>query len=44
MVVKKFPYMVHYHINDEDHTVEILAVISTYQNPKIWEKKTGKLK
>ncbi|MBS4014250.1 MAG: type II toxin-antitoxin system RelE/ParE family toxin [Bacteroidetes bacterium] len=40
--VKKFPYMVHFYINDETLTTEILAVISTSQNPKIWEEKTYK--
>ena len=40
--VKKFPYMVHFYINDETLTTEILAVISTSQNPKIWEEKTNK--
>jgi len=42
IVVKKFPYMVHFYINDENNTVEVLAVINTERNPKIWEEKTGK--
>jgi plasmid stabilization system protein ParE len=42
MVVKKFPYLVHFYINDENHTVEVLAVISTDRDPKIWTEKTGK--
>lgn len=29
MIIKKFPYMVHFYINEEDSTVEVLAVIST---------------
>ncbi len=44
MIVKKFPYMVHFYINDENNTVEILAVISTDRNPNIWQEKTGKHK
>lgn len=44
MIVKKFPYMVHFYINDENNTVEILAVISTDRNPDIWQEKTGKHK
>ena len=40
MIVKKFPYMVHFFINEENLTVEVLAVISTDRNPKIWEEKT----
>jgi plasmid stabilization system protein ParE len=42
MLIKKFPYMVHFYINDETGIVEVLAVISTHRNPKIWEEKTGK--
>jgi len=42
MIVEKFPYMVHFYINEGNHTAEIMAVISTYQNPKIWEEKTKK--
>jgi plasmid stabilization system protein ParE len=40
--IKKFPYMIHFFINDENNTVEVLAVISTDRNPKIWQEKTGK--
>ena len=29
MIVRKFPYMVHFYINEELTTVNILAVIST---------------
>jgi len=43
MVIKKFPYMAHFYINDENNTVEVLAVISTDRNPKIWQKKTSKM-
>jgi mRNA-degrading endonuclease RelE of RelBE toxin-antitoxin system len=42
ILVKKFPYMVHFYINNENNTVEILAVISTDRNPKIWQEKTSK--
>jgi plasmid stabilization system protein ParE len=42
LLVKKFPYMVHFYINDENKTVEVLAVISTGRNPKIWKGKTSK--
>lgn len=41
-LIKKFPYMVHFFINDENSTVEVLAVISTSRNPKIWTEKTSK--
>jgi ABC-type uncharacterized transport system ATPase subunit len=41
-LVNKFPYMIHFHINVEDRTVEILAVISTNRNPKIWDEKISR--
>jgi plasmid stabilization system protein ParE len=40
VVIKEFPYMAHFYINDENNTVEVLAVISTDRNPKIWQEKT----
>jgi plasmid stabilization system protein ParE len=42
MLIKKFPYMAHFFINDKNNTVEVLAVINTDRNPKIWEEKTSK--
>ena len=42
MPIKKFPYLVHFHINLENNNVEVLAIISTDRNPKIWEEKTNK--
>lgn len=41
VLIKKFPYMVHFYINDENNTVEVLAVISTDRNPRIWTEKTN---
>jgi len=35
MIIKKFPHMAHFYINDENNTVEVLSVISTDRNPKI---------
>ena len=42
VIIKKFPYMAHFYINDENNTVEVLALISTDRNPKIWQEKTNK--
>jgi plasmid stabilization system protein ParE len=42
ITIKKFPYMAHFYINDSNNTVEVLAVISTDRNPKIWQEKTNK--
>lgn len=41
VIIKQFPYMAHFYINDENNTVEVLAVISTSRNPKIWQEKTS---
>jgi plasmid stabilization system protein ParE len=43
VLIKKFPYLIHFTINETDKTVEVLAVISTNRNPKIWIEKTGKI-
>lgn len=40
MLIPKFPYMVHFHINEEIETIEILAVISTDRDPLVWKEKT----
>ncbi len=40
--IRKFPYMAHYYVNNENYSIEILAVISTSRNPKIWEDRTSK--
>ena len=39
MLVKKFPFLVHFVIDDVNAVVEIFAVIHTSRNPKIWEQK-----
>ncbi len=31
--MKKFPYLVHYHINEDELLVTIIAVYSTYKKP-----------
>jgi len=40
--VKGFPYLIHYHLNEGDSKVEVMAVISTDRDTKIWEEKTNK--
>jgi len=37
IVIKRFPFMIHYAVNDKEKTVAIFAVIHTSRNPKIWE-------
>jgi plasmid stabilization system protein ParE len=34
ILIKNFPYMIHYQLNDEARTVLVLAIINTYRNPK----------
>ena len=38
-IVKKFPYMVHFFVNEDNKTVEVMAVFSTSRNPKIWTER-----
>jgi ParE toxin of type II toxin-antitoxin system, parDE len=39
MIIKKFPFMVHYTINNQLLLVEVFAIIHTSRNPKIWEER-----
>lgn len=36
--MKKFPYMIHFIVNEKRNQVIILGVICTHRNPKIWEE------
>lgn len=31
--VKKFPYLIHYKVNEKENTVYVYALICTYKNP-----------
>ena len=39
MLIKKFPFLIHFTINEPKHIVEIFAVIHTSRNPKIWKQR-----
>ena len=39
MIIKKFPFIVHYTFDSKLLLVEVFAVIHTSRNPKIWEKR-----
>jgi hypothetical protein len=39
MLVKKFPFMVHFTIDENQKLVEVFAVHHTSRNPKIWEER-----
>lgn len=34
--LQKYPYMVHFTLNEEEKTVSVLAVINTSQHPDVW--------
>ncbi|WP_347050030.1 type II toxin-antitoxin system RelE/ParE family toxin [Flavobacterium olei] len=36
MLVKKFPFMIHYIVNEELNVVEIYSIFHTSRNPEIW--------
>lgn len=40
-IVKKFPFAVHYTIDDKNKTVPVHAVLHTSRDPKIWEERTS---
>jgi hypothetical protein len=37
--VKGFPYMVHYKIFSDNHTIKVTAVFNTHRDPKIWKER-----
>jgi hypothetical protein len=39
VLVKKFPFLIHFIVDKKNWMVEVLAVIHTSRNPKIWEQK-----
>jgi len=41
MIVQKFPFLVHFIIDEKNRYVQIFAVIHTSKNPKIWIVKRG---
>lgn len=39
MVIRKFPFMVHFTLNEQQNIVAIFAVFHTSRNPQIWTKR-----
>ena len=37
--VKKFPYMIHFSVNETDKIIKVHAVTGTSRNPDIWENR-----
>lgn len=42
LLVKKFPFIIHYSINEESFIVEIYAIFHTSRNPQIWKSRIKK--
>lgn len=38
-IVKNFPYLVHYIIDQQTNSINILAIICMYRNPESWFEK-----
>jgi len=41
MMVRKFPFMVHFVVNENQKLVEVFAIYHTSRNPKIWEDRNN---
>ncbi|MEI6047671.1 MAG: type II toxin-antitoxin system RelE/ParE family toxin [Bacteroidota bacterium] len=41
-IINKFPYMIHYSVEQQTETIKVLAIICTYRNPGSWFEKTKK--
>jgi plasmid stabilization system protein ParE len=39
-VVRQFPFMIHYTVNQQTKTIEIIAVLSTHRDPKLWDERS----
>ena len=42
LVVKKFPFMIHFTIDSNNNIVEVYAIIHTSMNPEIWNNNKTK--
>jgi plasmid stabilization system protein ParE len=39
MLIKRFPFLVHYTFNERRKNVEVFAVLHTSRNPRIWSER-----
>ena len=39
MRIEKFPYLVHYIVNEQTSTVKVVALFHTYRDPNIWSER-----
>jgi len=37
--VKNFPFLIHYRIDKQNRVVLVEAILNTYRNPQLWEKR-----
>jgi len=43
MLIKKFPFLVHFSIDDTKHIIQVYAIFHTSRNPTIWTKRLYKI-
>ena len=39
-IVPQFPFMIHYVIEQDEKVIEVIAVLSTHRDPKIWTERS----
>lgn len=39
LAVDKFPYLIHYRVNEQTKTVKVEAIFHTSRDPKIWNER-----
>jgi len=39
-IVRQFPFMIHYTIEQDNKIIEVIAVLNTHRDPKIWIERT----
>jgi uncharacterized glyoxalase superfamily protein PhnB len=39
MCIKKFPYLVHYRVNQQTQTVKVEALLHTSRDPELWKNR-----
>ncbi|MEX0845329.1 MAG: hypothetical protein WD022_08600 [Balneolaceae bacterium] len=38
--LQKYPYMIHFTINEQEQLITVRAVFNTFRNPNIWKERT----
>ena len=42
VLIRKFPFLIHFAINEMNKTIEVYSIIHTSRNPKIWQNERSK--